>query len=536
MICHATTPPTLGGRTFTNYSATLRVPEEALSSYYNYTWISYFRYFETLAKEVLVTGDKFTSQQLNYTILDDKLNTVALTGVDVAAEALTGNVVIPETVTYNDVTYTVISIGDEAFSGYNAVTGIDIPASVTEIGASAFFNCSALTTLRLPDGVTTIPEALCSGCSSLEKVYFSDKVNKIGEYAFQYCSRLRSMIVPDGVTEIPAMMMRGCTSIIEILIPNSVTKIGAQAFSGCSSLKNVDLGTGVYEIANLAFEKCDKITDLHCMASNPPYAEMYSFSTAAYKDVTVTVKEQSLTKYNRENPWYRFEKYLTVAGAVSLSHYEVEMGSNEVFQLGVYGSENKIEWTSTNPSVAYANECGLIVAMGIAGTTVISANVDGEKVDCRVTVLAKRTPLMSRAGDAEEPGEPVDIILESIGGNPPMVNVRLVPVGSCTVIDWSSSDTSLATVENGLVTVHQAGEVSFGVETGNGLEETLVTDTEELKTSGLQNIVNMEHTAIVDNNVYDLSGRCVLVNATPEQIKSLRKGIYIVNGKKLLVK
>ena len=45
----------------------------------------------------------------------------------------TGNVTIPEAVTYNDVTYRVTEIGNSAFSGCAGITSIVIPNSVTSI-------------------------------------------------------------------------------------------------------------------------------------------------------------------------------------------------------------------------------------------------------------------------------------------------------------------------------------------------------------------------------------------------------------------
>ncbi len=67
-----------------------------------------------------------------------------------------GEVVIPSSVTYNDVEYSVTSIGGSAFLNCTSLTSITIPKSVTSIGERAFENCRSLTSITIPNSVTSI--------------------------------------------------------------------------------------------------------------------------------------------------------------------------------------------------------------------------------------------------------------------------------------------------------------------------------------------------------------------------------------------
>ena len=74
-----------------------------------------------------------------------------------------GNVIIPESVYYEGVTYSVKTIYNEAFKDCS-LSSITIPSSVTTIGNSAFYSCERLTSVTIPNGVTTIGESAFIYC------------------------------------------------------------------------------------------------------------------------------------------------------------------------------------------------------------------------------------------------------------------------------------------------------------------------------------------------------------------------------------
>ena len=124
-----------------------------------------------------------------------------------------GDIVIPETVVYEDVTFSVTSIGNSAFESCFNLTSITIPNSVTSIEYEAFSYCSGLTSVTIPNSVVNIGYNAFLRCSSLSSVTIPNSVTSIGGCAFYYCSGLTS-----------------------VTIPNSVTSIGKNAFSYCSGL------------------------------------------------------------------------------------------------------------------------------------------------------------------------------------------------------------------------------------------------------------------------------------------------------------
>ena len=75
-----------------------------------------------------------------------------------------GVIAIPETITFEDVVYNVISIGEKAFFDCGLLSSITIPNSVTSIGDYAFWFCGRITSITIPNSVTSIGEYAFKNC------------------------------------------------------------------------------------------------------------------------------------------------------------------------------------------------------------------------------------------------------------------------------------------------------------------------------------------------------------------------------------
>ena len=207
----------------------------------------------------------------------------------------TGDLVIPESVSYEEKTYSVTEIGYSAFAYCTGLVSVTIPNSVTAIYALAFSPChniesvtlsNSLTTIEarafdacwgmlsidIPNSVTYIGSRAFSSCG-LTSITIPYSVTYIGEGAFMQCSRLESIIVESENTHYDSRencnalietetnkLIRGCKNSI---IPNSVSIIGESAFDSCYGLTGeLSIPNSVSIIERTAFYGCNGMTSV----------------------------------------------------------------------------------------------------------------------------------------------------------------------------------------------------------------------------------------------------------------------------------
>ena len=102
-----------------------------------------------------------------------------------------GDVVIPSSINYQSVTYTVVHVHEEAFLNASELTSITFPNTLVELGESAFAGCSLLKEVTFPNSMETIEDGAFYGCTSLTTVNVGTGINVIKKYAFANCTQLK---------------------------------------------------------------------------------------------------------------------------------------------------------------------------------------------------------------------------------------------------------------------------------------------------------------------------------------------------------
>ena len=102
----------------------------------------------------------------------------------------TGNIIIPETITYNGLTYTVDSIADYSFcptaGNPTGITSVTMPNTITNMGVAVFRECSLLTSVTLSTSLAILPDYTFDGCAALQQLELPASVITIRRFAFGY--------------------------------------------------------------------------------------------------------------------------------------------------------------------------------------------------------------------------------------------------------------------------------------------------------------------------------------------------------------
>lgn len=117
-----------------------------------------------------------------YYNLDNNAKTAEAVGAD--NKRYVRSIVIPETISYEGISYSVTSIGEEAYKWYEDLTYVTIPNSVVSIGKRAFYGSTSLASVTMGNSVKIIGDEAFNSCEHLSSINIPNSVTSIGDKAF----------------------------------------------------------------------------------------------------------------------------------------------------------------------------------------------------------------------------------------------------------------------------------------------------------------------------------------------------------------
>ena len=307
---------------------------------------------------------EFTVGDLNYRVNDDNVSVTVIGHVN--GYDATGDLIIPESVSYGGNDYTVTVIGNSAFLYCFYLTSLTIPNSVTTIEEGAFAYCSGFTgDLVIPNSVVTIEPSAFFTCYSFDgDLVIGNSVKTIGDFAFNDCNGMHGVLnIPSNVESIGTSSFKYCefsgmtvdpanpvfdsrdncnaiiitntnellTGCANTVIPNSVTSIGENAFSGLNGLTSIEIPESVTSIGAGAFSFCFNLTGDLTIPNSVTTIGSGAFFQCSGFDGTLTIGE-SVTFIGD----YAFRQCSNFTSAVSLATTPPELGNEPGWNCVVF--------------------------------------------------------------------------------------------------------------------------------------------------------------------------------------------------------
>ena len=228
------------------------------------------------------------------------------------------SVIIPGSIFYNDVQYTVTAIADCAFLDCHDLYEVRInSASLTSIGYSAFERCEYLQSVWFSEGLTTIGSEAFKDCERLYNANLPSTLRRIGDYSFKGCTFLATINIPENVTYIGDQCLSGTSLKIIAVERKKPLSIKDGAFAGVDKencILSVPEGTKeAYQSAKVwrDFQHIeDGILETGTCGENTTYT--------IYSDGTMTISGTgTINEFTPENVSSNFIRELTIEEGVT---------------------------------------------------------------------------------------------------------------------------------------------------------------------------------------------------------------------------
>lgn len=265
--------------------------------------------------------------------------------INKVAEVTSGNnyykgaINIPSIIEYAGTTYSVVSIGDEAFNNCDEISSMKMPNSIVHIGMSAFEDCRSMKSIQLSNSIVVIEGGAFRWCENTFFPELPQCLEYIGDVAFQSCDGIKTINIPQSVKEIGMMAFGYCTNLVSFTFPNKVDTIRSDFFEGCDKLETVTWSSSVKYVERQLFRNCNNLLDIYCYAEKAKGDEdVFNRSHPEY--ITLHVPASSINYYKNTSPWNQCMSIIPITDT-SITNIEKTTSEEQFYNIEGKQLKNK---------------------------------------------------------------------------------------------------------------------------------------------------------------------------------------------------
>ncbi len=189
----------------------------------------------------MCNAETFSTQGFHFNVLAygvELVSNVDENGVKVVPD-YSGDIIIPDKVSYDGQDYFVTQIASDAFEYSHDVTSVIMPKFLKIIKERAFRDCNKISRLVFNEGLVTIGADNFNGCP-LTELILPSTVTKIGQYCFNSLP-ITSLNLPDNLQRIEVQCFSYCDNLKSVNIGKSLTVISPYFLLGCINLTEINI-------------------------------------------------------------------------------------------------------------------------------------------------------------------------------------------------------------------------------------------------------------------------------------------------------
>lgn len=380
-----------------------------------------------------------------------------------------------------------------------------------------------------------IPERAFFNCKSIRKLILPKSTMTIGDGAFGKLGRLDSISIPTGdnknyIFDGQTLMTKDSKEIIAVMpnnkgdfnVAKGITKIHNYGFSGCSKLTKIVLPNTITTIGDEVFSGNNSLGIIRLYSKEVPVLGHNAFTDISKSEIKLQIPSGTKNHYKRNAQWKDFDI--------------VEFGTTIKARnmIRTYGSENpKLGWQLKGDYVE--------------GTPELSCEATKTSPVGKYTIIVKRGTVTEEQVEFANGFLIVKKATAKMHAKDVTIEVGQTPSFGYTVDELQNNETTVALEKKPTFTITDSKGKKVTEYNVPGKYTITVSDAEAenykfeyltavltitLSPNGILNTPQTASTATFD--VYSLNGTCIAKGVS--SLKGLAKGVYLVNGKKLIIK